>query len=70
MSFWHPKFQSDWFTFGSWITICLIVPSICVVIVSSAQLCKKIFTDSPTNELSSNQPDTFLEPIVNKILYF
>jgi len=66
MSFWQPKFQTNWFTFGSWITICLIIPSICLVIVSSAQLCKKIFTE-PTSEPSSNQQDTFLEPIVSKI---
>ncbi|XP_026804668.1 membrane-bound transcription factor site-2 protease [Rhopalosiphum maidis] len=63
MSFWQPKFQTNWFTFGSWITICLIIPSICLVIVSSAQLCKKLFTE-PTSEPSSNQQDTFLEPIV------
>lgn len=66
MSFWHPKFQTNWFTFGSWITICLIIPSVCLVIVSSAQLCKKIFT-VPTSEPSSNQQDTFLEPIVSEI---
>lgn len=70
MSFWHPKFQTNWFTFGSWITICLIVPSICLVIVSSAQLCKKIFAEPINNEVSSNQHDTFLEPIVSKIFYF
>lgn len=65
MSFWHPKFQTNWFTFGSWITICLIIPSICLVIVSSAQLCKKIFTES-TSEPSNNHQDTFLEPIVSE----
>lgn len=65
MSFWHPRIQSDWFTFGSWITICLIVPSICVVIVSSAQLFKQIFTESTANGPSANQPDVFLEPIVS-----
>lgn len=67
MSFWQPKFQTNWFTFGSWITICLIIPSICLVFVSSVQLCKKIFTE-PTSELSNNQQDTLiLEPIVSKI---
>lgn len=63
MSFWQPKFQTGWFTFGSWITICLIVPSVCLVIVSSVQLCKKIFTE-PSNEPLRTQQETFLEPIV------
>lgn len=62
MSFWNPKFQTAWFTFGSWITICLIVPSICLVVVSSAQLCKHIFTE-PSDEPFQKQT-TFLEPIV------
>lgn len=67
LSFWYPKFQTDWFTFGSWITICLIVPSICLVIVSSVQLCKKVFTE-PTNEsILTYQQETFLEPIVSDI---
>lgn len=67
MSFWHPKFQTNWFTFGSWVTICLIVPSVCLVIVSSAQLCKKIFTE-PTNEpIISSQQETFLEPVVSNV---
>lgn len=63
MSFWHPKFQTNWFIFGSWITICLIVPSICLVIVSSVQLCKQIFTEH-SNEPLINQQDAILEPIV------
>lgn len=66
MSFWHPRFQTYWFTFGSWLTICLIVPSVCLVIVSSVQLCQKIFTE-PTNEPSANQQDVILKPIVRFI---
>lgn len=66
LSFWYPKFQTNWFTFGSWITICLIVPCICLVIVSSVQLCKKVFTE-PINEPLTNQQEIFLEPIVNNI---
>lgn len=64
MSFWNPKLQTNWFTIGSWITICLIVPSVCLVIMSSAQLCKKIFTE-PTNESAMSQQETFLEPVVS-----
>lgn len=63
MSLWHPKFLANWFTFGSWITICLIVPSVCLIILTSAQLCEKIFRE-PTNEPSTNQQNIFLEPIV------
>lgn len=70
MSFWHPRFQTCWFTFGSWITICLIVPSICLVIVSSVQLFKKILTEPNNNELSAIQQDIILEPVVRFYFLF
>jgi len=69
MSFWNPKLQTNWFTFGSWITICLIVPSICLVIVSSVQLCKTIFIE-PSVESSMTQQEMFLEPVVSTLNIF
>ncbi|XP_050523676.1 membrane-bound transcription factor site-2 protease isoform X2 [Daktulosphaira vitifoliae] len=60
MSFWNPKFQTLWFTFGSWVTICLIVPSICLVIVSCLQICRRMYSES----LTVKSQTIFLEPIV------
>lgn len=65
ISLWHPEFLSNWFTFGSWITISLVVPSVCLIIVTSARLCTKIFS-----EPSTNQQNILLEPIVINIFVY